>query len=272
MQGFADYLLRIGDGNEPTLSELGDDVIRLRDDVCMPTEDVDDLIDAVYPGLRDGKKDNMACAERAILCPLNHWVDEVNARISALLPGQAHVYHSADCVGPDDNATLYPTEYLNSLTVAGIPPHELSLKEDDVVILLRNIDPPRGLCNGTRMFCRRFHRNFIECEIAVGSFSGNRVLIPHIPHRPKSAHLPFQLSRRQFPLRLAYAISINKAQGQSLKFVGVYLHDPVFSHGQLYVAFSRVGAPTRLRVMVRNGHVEGREGIFTHNIVYKEVL
>jgi hypothetical protein len=66
--------------------------------------------------------------------------------------------------------------------------------------------------------------------------------------------MPFTLRRRQFPLRLAFAMTINKAQGQTLQTVGVYLPKPVFCHGQLYVAFSRCGSQRGVRVLVRGGN------------------
>ena len=88
--------------------------------------------------------------------------------------------------------------------------------------------------------------------------------------------------RRQFPIRLAFAMTINKAQGQSLKRVGVYLKRPVFAHGQAYVALSRAGIPSETRVLIepqplQQDKVEPSKGntnpvYFTANIVYKEVF
>jgi ATP-dependent DNA helicase PIF1 len=46
---------------------------------------------------------------------------------------------------------LYPTEFLNSLSITGLCDHELHLKVGVPVMLLRNLDPSRGLCNGTRL-------------------------------------------------------------------------------------------------------------------------
>lgn len=104
--------------------------------------------------------------------------------------------------------------------------------------------------------------NVIEATIISGKSKGKDVLIPRIPMIPTD--LPFEFKRVQFPVRLAFAITINKAQGQSLSFAGLNLENPCFSHGQLYVACSRVGAPKNLFVYTPNGK--------TKNIVYPRAL
>ena len=81
-----------------------------------------------------------------------------------------------------------------------------------------------------------------------------------------NTELPITLNCWQFPLRLCFAMSTNKAQGQTLQYVGIYLPDHVFTHGQLYVAFSRVQDPSALAVYLNNP-----DG-FTRNIVFYEVL
>ncbi|KAI3938443.1 hypothetical protein MKW98_015342 [Papaver atlanticum] len=76
------------------------------------------------------------------------------------------------------------------------------------------------------------------------------------------------MTRRQFPVRVAYAMTINKSQGQSVKYVGIDLKTPVFSHGQLYVALSRCTAANRITVLLD----EKNEDLETTNIVFPEVL
>jgi ATP-dependent DNA helicase PIF1 len=83
--------------------------------------------------------------------------------------------------------------------------------------------------------------------------------------------LPFDFNRTQFPVRLAFAITINKSQGQSLTHVGLSLTEPVFSHGQLYVAVSRVTNSANLRMIVPDT-VEARQGGKLKNVVYEEVF
>ena len=67
-------------------------------------------------------------------------------------------------------------------------------------------------------------------------------------------------------------MTINKAQGQTIPYMGLYLPNPVFGHGQLYVALSRVQLKDNIKILVKNGEVEDELRVFTKNIVYKEVL
>ena len=109
----------------------------------------------------------------------------------------------------------------------------------------------------------------IQGKILTGKHRGETAFIPRISlDTAPSAGLPFTLRRRQFPVRLAFAMTINKAQGQSLKVVGIHLHTPVFAHGQLYVAISRATDSRQIYISIPR-----TDGILvTDNIVYSEVF
>ena len=153
-----------------------------------------------------------------------------------------------------------------------MPPHRLFLKRFATVILLRNLDPDEGLCNGTRLIIRAFSNRVIDAEIATGVHKQKRVFIPRIILTSSESELPFVLRRRRFPIRLAYCITINKRQGQSLETVGIYLPSPeaIFSHGQLYVAMSRVKNPFGLKIMVCG--TDKIKSVSIKNVVYREIF
>ncbi len=170
---------------------------------------------------------------------------------------------------------IYPTEFLNTLSFSGVPPHELHLQEGCPIILLCNMTS--GLANGTRFIVIQLMQHVIEAKVATGLTKGQRVFIPRLSITPSNTErMPFTLHHRQFPVCPAFAMTINKAQGQTLKMVGIFLPKPVFTHGQLYVAMSRSGCPEGVKLLVTDGwkdaHEDAPAGVYTRNVVYTEVL
>ena len=120
----------------------------------------------------------------------------INMMMTCHFHGDEMVYHSFDHA-VDDPHNYYPEEFLNTLTPNGLPPHVLKLKIGCPVILLRNIDPTNGLCNGTGLIIRGFQKNIIDIEIVLGQHAGKRVFLPCIPLCPSDDEMfPFQFKRK----------------------------------------------------------------------------
>ena len=209
---------------------------------------------------------------RCILSVRNDAVAEINDFMLGQFQGEKRVYLSADTAELDGVSEVFQpaTETLQSFNPASLPPSKLCLKIGVPVILLRNLNPKQGLCNGTRLLVVELGQrsSWIRGRILGGDFDGQERIIPRIKLTAEENDLlPYPVSRRQIPVRLCFAMSINKSQGQSMKFVGVDLRHPVFTHGQLYVALSRV--TTRTGISILTADDAGGSAV---NIVYNEVL
>ncbi|XP_050057386.1 ATP-dependent DNA helicase pif1-like [Aphis gossypii] len=256
---FSKQLIDIGNGKFPIDMLTG--CINFPLSFCQLTRSKDELIQKVFPDVSQNYRNHDWLSERAILAAKNIDVNELNFKIQEQITGELMIYKSVDSATNQDDVVNYPPEFLNSLDLPGLPPHNLQLKVGSVVIMLRNINQPR-LCNGTRLAIKKLLNNVIEATILKGKYKGEDVLIPRIPMIPTD--VPFEFKRLQFPVRLAFAMTINKSQGQSLSVCGINLENPCFSHGQLYVACSRVGKPSDLFI-----YAPGNQ---TRNIVYHKVL
>ncbi|PIA65182.1 hypothetical protein AQUCO_00100579v1 [Aquilegia coerulea] len=209
-----------------------------------------DLLFKVYPNLNvEEVATETYLQERSILSARNDDVATLNELAINQFPGELHEYLAADKAIEDDQ----PIKNRGNI---GCP-----------IMLLRNLQPRDGLCNGTRLMVIQFATRVIEAKILNGSHVGNYVFIPRITLQPSVSETPFQMARRQFPVRLAFAMTINKSQGQSVKYVGIDLRNHVFSHGQLYVALSRCTSSNRISVLLGN-----EDDDKTTNVVYPEVL
>jgi len=168
---------------------------------------------AIYPRLHEGQATNEYLRERAILAPCNKEVLLINTMVLSYLPGVHVDFLSADSVEDTEVVNTYPSEFFNTLEVSGMPSHKLPLKIGTPMMLLRNLDPLARLCNGMRLIVRRFTMRVIEAKIITGKGAGNVAFIPRIKFIFDNNGLPFTFARKQFPLRLAYAMTINKSQG-----------------------------------------------------------
>ncbi|XP_074323220.1 ATP-dependent DNA helicase RRM3-like [Apium graveolens] len=281
LKKFAKWVLDIGNGQvgPPRVCNfpVTENQILIPSQFCdVQTENtVDNMIRNTYHNFAHKGQSTQYLSERAILTPTIQTVGHLNSLIVDKLPGESVSYFSVDAAeefgGTDENLNeAFPIEYLNSLNVAGMPPHDLKLKVGAVVMLMRNLNQTLGLCNGTRMIVTKCLRFCVECEVICGTYVGSKHFIPRMELSPSDTKMPFKLVWKQMPLQICYAVTINKSQGQSLKTVGLYLPKSVFSHGQYYVAISRVTSPTSLTIFVDDE--SGAATNITQNVVYKEVF
>ncbi|KAJ4810606.1 ATP-dependent DNA helicase PIF1 [Rhynchospora pubera] len=277
---YSKWLTGVGDGTIPgkkLYNSSDSDWIEIPSSLLLSnsSNNYSTIVHAVYPDLQLKYKDIEYLCERAIVTPTNVAADNVNAVVAELIPGEAYSYFSCDTIQDEKRMSkklrdMYPPEYLNLLTPNGVPNHHIPLKIGIPIMLLRNIDQSAGLCNGTRLVVVRLSTHCIEAEIITGHAKGTRTLIPRIIFIKKEVKWPFTLRRKQFPIRICYAMTINKSQGQTLANIGIYLPNPVFSHGQLYVALSRAKDKNGVKILIVNP--DGSNNSFTRNIVYREIF
>ncbi|CAN0875201.1 ATP-dependent DNA helicase PIF1 [Linum grandiflorum] len=278
---FSDWVLAVGDGRlTPTTfpNSSSSDWISIPKCVVVPesANPIKDLINRVYPDLINSYHNVAYIRSRAIVAPTNDVVTEINDYILDRLPREQHIYLSSDTLtSPGTYQTTleieYPTEFLNGLLYNGMPEHQLRFKKYSIVMLLQNLNPAAGLCNGTRILITHLGTNVIRGLIVGGSYECTIAIIPRIVLDKTDPKWPFTLKRRQYPLRLCYGMTINKSQGQTLDEIGIFLPKPVFSHGQLYVALSRVRSAAGIHIVLHGADEEAVQNC-TRNIVYAEIF
>src|SRR6266542_1706188 len=182
---FVDYLLKIGEGKETIYENIEENIIQLPNEIIFDENDtIVSFISKIFYNLNENYSNDQTYVDyikdRAILTPKNEDIDSINEQIINIFPGEAKEFLSADSVEDKDEVHLglYLIEFLNTLTPSGTHPHRLILKKGVPIILLRNLSPTEGLCNGTRLITREFNKHVIDAEILTGSHLGKRVFIP----------------------------------------------------------------------------------------------
>ncbi|XP_019184363.1 PREDICTED: ATP-dependent DNA helicase PIF1-like [Ipomoea nil] len=276
LQEFADWIANVGDGKLGGRND-GFAEVEIPKHMLLSSggDDIKTIVHSTFPMFANGNTDPEHLLGRAILAPTLDVVNAVNDYMTELHNAESRSYYSSDavCKVDGDNGIfgdVHTPEFLNSIRVSGLPNHTLTLKIGSPVMLMRNIDHSLGLCNGVRLIITKLADHVIEGEILTRPNKGTKVLIPRMSISPSDPRLPFKFQRRQFPIMLSYAMTINKSQVQTLTHVGLILKKPVFVHGQLYVAASRVNNPDGLKILIVKDPSSTTTS--TTNVVYHEVF
>jgi hypothetical protein len=216
--------------------------------------DLRSLIAWTFPGISGerGEPDDERGVSGTVLASTNRVVQAINDMVFELYKPGAEVTESLSADELLEDRLEVPIEVLNANNQAGLPPSRLLLKPGMPVMVLRNLNPSRSIMNGTVLIYDRIINN---CLMVVKDRETGEVHhIPKIELSPKDGVDVYRRRRTQFPVRLAFALTVAKSQGQTCKGrVAVYMPEPVFAHGSLYVALSRVTDPKNMRVCLPEG-------------------
>ena len=231
---YASFIDDIGDG-------LTDNVAF---DLLRNTSCETDIVDFVYPP--NVLANPRACLNRAILAPTDRQIDAYNTIVLGRVTGEEKTYMATDSLKEAANCNIRtPNAIIDYVRhhPPGLPPHQVTIKTNAVYRLLRNFSVDRGLVKNARVCVVDVGVRIITVRLL--NPRGDRFATPEdivIPLITFTANLPsgHTLLRQQFPLAPAYATTFNSCQGLTLDIAGVDLTTPVFSHGQLYTALSRI--------------------------------
>jgi ATP-dependent DNA helicase PIF1 len=175
--------------------------------------------------------------------------EAVNNYCLSTMPGLCREVYAADtyvdCRQPDQ----YPPEVVSGIRIPGVPPQCLNLKVGARYMIVKNM--MKNVFNGVRcVLVAMAGSKSVFVRLISGPGAGQTILLPAIVFNisPEQSGLPFSIRRRQLPMIPAFAVTVHKAQGQTLSKVGLYITTPMFTHGQLYTALSRTRGWSNIRV------------------------
>lgn len=150
-----------------------------------------------------------------------------------------------------------------------MPPHELKLKPGSHCYIVRNISPEDGLLNNTRVEVLSINKSMLNVRIIE---TDKTFCIHRISFSIELKKNKVKFIRKQFPLRLCYATTVNRSQGATLHRGGLDIRTPPFGHGQLAVALTRFQTRDDLIILANQSDLTPDGFAQTKNIVYTELL
>ena len=227
--------------------------------------DIDDLIAFVYPDLAS---DARMFEKRAVLAMTNVGIDGINDSIPQRLPGPMHTLYGHNTIqGGSDFYTM--PEQIHAVNILGIPPHDQPLKVGTMVMFIRNLNFNINAINGRTGVITAIHGNLMEIRLFWGGEP--TILVPRITFEGQVSKNSTLFHRHQFPFRIAYAMTVNQSQGQTLHTVGLNFRDDPFSHGQLYVVLSRARGRQHIHCLVQPQRVLDNIA-YVANVVFPALL
>ncbi len=183
---FARWQLEVGHG------QYTDDScnITLPDHFHCPENTEDSLLNTIYPDIHISGHLDQYFSERIILSSMNNKVNELNETVLAKFPGPSQLFPSVDFIpiskqlGEDDPLLNYPVEYLNEINCGTLPLAKLELKIGCPVMVLKNLDAPNGVCNGSRGILTRHSNRVLEVRLLTGQQAGQTVFISRVANQP----------------------------------------------------------------------------------------
>jgi len=262
---YSNWLQKIGTGKL--------DMVEIPDDLIVSS--LQELIDHAYKN-GEALKVPREALNGLIIAPVHASVKPINSLIMNTISSKIHTYYSTDASLKENrpldvNIAESEVDCLNKINPSNFPAHQIELREGCIIVLLTNIG--KGLSNGTRLFVRQLKDHLIVCEVLTGTAQAtNRGGLVGIcrcrsEYKEKNKYNGVHFERLQFPVAPAYALTISKAQGQTLELLGIDLTHEVFGHGQLYTALSRVKRRSALKIYAPNSIRNGKT--IVKNIVAK---
>jgi ATP-dependent DNA helicase PIF1 len=272
----------VGDGREETFPELGDDLIRIPPKLKSESKTLKEFAQEIFPGLTEMIETSFQnhqeqptllmdyLVRRAIISPSNKNNGDINEICTDMVHNQPMmIYRSSDKMLNPTESLKFPIEFLNKISLSGMPDHILVIKKGMPIMLLSNLDKKNGHANGSRYIVMDMSPKIIYA-LGIGETNRGKILLmPRIIFQPKDQEIPFEMERRQFPVRPCFAMTSNKSQGQNLDVVGLNLTQEFFTHGQTFTACSRATSSNGLKIFKPENTAHPNH---MANVVYTELL
>lgn len=146
------------------------------------------------------------------------WNDHISEMRARLMRSSARTYYAHNEVQGDGETSAFAADlndsmFLQDVTENGIPPSKLTLRSGDIAFITRTVNKKAGLITNKRVVIIGLGEKIVKVKLLGGEGRGRVVEVPRVKHEFSPGQSALDISRTQFPIRLAYAISYNKAQG-----------------------------------------------------------